>query len=327
MKNIRIELIDADALRLPADVLLLKYAQQHFGVDKIVAERLAAQGADHAKTQPAAGHFGYVHGGGSVGAKSVLFVGVVPLYEFSYEEIREFARRALSSLAKLQPTAQHVAATLHGVGYGLDEAESLKAEVAGFFDAIRDGEIPVALERVSIVERSSGRVARLSSVLDRLLPEGSSTSAQEDLSGLRAETLRSAGYTSISKPRAFVAMPFRSEMDDTYHYGIQKAVHEAGFLCERADLSSFVGDVMQWVHQRIRSASLVIADLTDANPNVYLEVGYAWASGVPTVLVARNAEDLLFDVRGQRCLVYGSIRDVEELLKKELTELRDRGAL
>jgi hypothetical protein len=38
---------------------------------------------------------------------------------------------------------------------------------------------------------------------------------------------------------------------------------------------------MEWVKQRIRGASLVIADLTTANLNVYLEVGYAWAAAGP----------------------------------------------
>ena len=53
----------------------------------------------------------------------------------------------------------------------------------------------------------------------------------------------------------------------------------AGYLGERADLATFTGDVMDWVRARISSANLVIADLTSANPNVYLEVGYAWGKG------------------------------------------------
>jgi hypothetical protein len=32
-------------------------------------------------------------------------------------------------------------------------------------------------------------------------------------------------------------MPFAPEYDDLFHYGIQGAVHAAGFLCERADLA------------------------------------------------------------------------------------------
>ncbi len=63
---------------------------------------------------------------------------------------------------------------------------------------------------------------------------------------------------------------------------------------------------------------MVIADLSLANPNVYLEVGYAWGRGRPTILVVRDVKELRFDVQGTRCLVYQSIRHLEELLTKEL---------
>ena len=66
---------------------------------------------------------------------------------------------------------------------------------------------------------------------------------------------------------------------------------------------------------------MVIADLSTANPNVYLEVGYAWGCGKPTILAVRQAEDLKFDVSGQRCLIYRSIKSLEELLRQELNGL------
>ncbi len=136
------------------------------------------------------------------------------------------------------------------------------------------------------------------------------------------EPLRTAGARSRGKPHVFVAMPFAPEFDDHFHYGIQQAVNTAGYLCERADLATFSGDVITWVKERIDSARLLVADLSTANPNVYLEVGYAWGKGIPTVLLARDATDLKFDVKGQRCLVYGSIRKLEELLARELTQLK-----
>jgi hypothetical protein len=74
--------------------------------------------------------------------------------------------------------------------------------------------------------------------------------------------------------------------------------------------------------KRIDSARLLVADLSTANPNVYLEVGYAWGRGVPTVLVARDTAGLGFDVKGQRCLVYNnSIKKLEDSLTKELKSL------
>ena len=118
-------------------------------------------------------------------------------------------------------------------------------------------------------------------------------------------------------------MPFADEMSDIFHYGIQGAVNAAGLLAERADLSAFTGEVMEWVRTRISGANLVVADLTNANPNVYLEVGYAWGKGVPTVLLVKSTADLKFDVRGQRCIVYSSIKDLEQKLSNELRELVD----
>ena len=59
---------------------------------------------------------------------------------------------------------------------------------------------------------------------------------------------------------------------------------------------------------------MVVAELTGANPNVYLEVGYAWALKVPAVLLA-------CDVKGHRGLVHRIIRELEALLAAELATL------
>jgi len=134
-----------------------------------------------------------------------------------------------------------------------------------------------------------------------------------------AEALGKNAY----KPHIFVAIPFTEEMDDVYHYGIRAPVNAAGYLCERADLTPFTGDILERIKSRIETASLVIAELTTANPNVFLEVGYAWGKKRPTILLVRDAEKLPFDVRGQRCLVYSRIRDLEEALVRELQGLKD----
>lgn len=126
----------------------------------------------------------------------------------------------------------------------------------------------------------------------------------------------------LKKPHVFVAMPFAQEFDDVFHYAIQTSVNGAGYLCERADVSAFTGDVMERVKRRIKTAELVIADLTGSNPNVHLEVGYAWGCGKPTVLVTRRVEDLNFDTKGQRCLAYKTIRDLENQLRTELEDLK-----
>ena len=133
--------------------------------------------------------------------------------------------------------------------------------------------------------------------------------------------LPTAGRESEAKPHVFVAMPFSDEFDDIYYYGIEPAVKAAGYLCERADTRCFPGDILDWIKARIQTAALVIADLSTGNPNVYLEVGYAWGHKRPTILLTRDVNDLKFDVRGQRCVIYKRIRDLEENLKRELGEM------
>jgi hypothetical protein len=322
-RSLLISVARGDALKVKADVLALKYADSLHGVDSAVFERLQEHGLQ--TRLPKLAGFTLRGTEDCIGAKHVLFVGVKTLREFGYSEIREFASKVLASLAGKAPDIAHVALTIHGPGYGLDEIEAFESELAGIVDAVTSGKFPQALQRITFIESNDGRARRLSAALKKLLPNGSlPVDGRGSISVLEDDvqnTLRTAGNLSASKPHVFVAMSFAEEMDDVFHYGIQGAVNAAGLLCERADLSAFTGDVMDWVKRRISSATLVVADLSSANPNVYLEVGYAWGCRIPTVLLARDTNDLKFDVKSQRCILYKSIKSLEESLHGELLGL------
>ncbi len=75
------------------------------------------------------------------------------------------------------------------------------------------------------------------------------------------------------------------------------------------------------VRKRIDSSTLVVADLTGANPNVYLDVGYAWGRGKSTVLLAAEGEKLEFDVQGQRLIFHKNITNHRTKLKADLKAL------
>ena len=113
-------------------------------------------------------------------------------------------------------------------------------------------------------------------------------------------------------------MPFAEEFQDVYEFGIYGPARKCGYICERVDDASFAGDILQAIRTRIETASLVVAELTGARPNVYLEVGYAWGKGIPVVFVAKQGEPLHFDVQTHRCIYYRTIgqlaRDLEGLL-------------
>jgi hypothetical protein len=51
-------------------------------------------------------------------------------------------------------------------------------------------------------------------------------------------------------------------------------------------------------------ARLAIADVTERNPNVNYELGLAHALGLPTIIISQNMEDVPFDYRHRRCILY-----------------------
>jgi hypothetical protein len=323
--EIRIEVRHIDALKIPADVLVLKYAQDLFGVDAAVFAKLALLNRNLEKRLPKPDEYLLLDTQASLGAAHVLFTGVVPLPQLRYREIRDFAFNSLQYLAGTQPDAEHICFTLHGATYGLDESEAFESEIGGIVEAIARDLCPSSLKRISFVEINEARARRLRSSLSKLLPEipdkGETT---RGFARRSTETgrLSQAGINSEEKPLIFVAMPFDKKMHDIFHYGIRNAVNQAGYLCERADEVVFTGDILELIKRRIGKASLVIADLTTANPNVYLEVGYAWGVGIPTVLIAQDPAELKFDVKGQKCIIYSGIRELEEKLSRELIGLK-----
>lgn len=303
---------EANVLDVPADVLVLKYAQGFHGVDRIVASRLQDASLNHADTTLVPGGHVVLPSSGNLAAPAVMFVGVSTLYEFGYPEIRSFAAEAMKILADELPEAESVSMTIHGVGYGLDEREAFLAQVGGLLDAFRNRAMPKYLERVVIVEHDGKRAQRLLKILHESLPLKYIADAFTGSGTISPQPLMDAGVTT--KPHVFVAMPFSVEMDDVYRFGIEGPTHSAGYLCERVDMSAFTGDILTRIKSRIESASLVIADVTGANPNVYLEVGYAWGKERPTLIVVREGEELKYDISSQRCIRYKSISDLANQL-------------
>ena len=119
--------------------------------------------------------------------------------------------------------------------------------------------------------------------------------------------------------QVFVVMPFASEFDDIYEAGIKPVVCESGFKCVRADELEHNKGVLEVVYEQIKSAHLVVADMTGRNPNVYYEVGYAHALGKDVVLLTKRAEELPVDLRGFNHIVYeGRITVLRKRLAQRL---------
>jgi hypothetical protein len=322
MITIRVEC--ADVTSFDCDVLLLKYAQRFYGADGVVAAALGPKPFERFEVRqneykilrrPAAGW--------TIAARNVVFVGVPPLELFDYGEIRRFSLRGLRAISEHLKTSRNVATTIHGVGFGLDEGEAFRAQLAGIADFEKDEPDPLNLTFVELDQR---RANRLNAMLEHAETQARPSDVAQGASraGFGTE-VTNAGLESDRKEHVFVAMPFGEEMLDVYELAIKEAAHGAGFLCVRVDQEVFTGDILVMIKERIMSAALVVADLTNANPNVYLEVGYSWASNRPTVLVARQGSKIGFDLQGHRCVLYKNLVELKGKLEKELLSLRASG--
>jgi len=316
VQGVAIEIEAADVLASAADVLVLKHAQVSLGVDAAAKEQL---GLDLDMSLLPGAQL-VASSSGQVGPRTVVFLGVPRLSDFGYAEIRLFGRRAVSMVLTEFPDCRELAMTLHGAGYGLDETACFEAELAGIAEAL-DQQGKTSLKRVAIFELDERRAERLRRRLEIVLPVPSRSldagSAAELTRGLR----QPAEAGAARRDHAFVATPFSENFEDIFHYAIEPAVHNSGLLCERIDEQSFTGSIPERIKERIRSATLVVADLTDANPNVYLEVGFAWGAEIRTVLLCREDSTLKFDVQSERCITYSTIRNLEQRLTDELRHL------
>lgn len=118
---------------------------------------------------------------------------------------------------------------------------------------------------------------------------------------------------------AFVLMPFDSAFDDIYKIGIKETAHSLGLLAERVDEQIFREGILERIYRQIELADLIVADMTGQNANVFYEVGYAHAKGKLCILLTQNADDIPFDLKHHRHIVYGnSISDLRSMLLEAL---------
>lgn len=124
-----------------------------------------------------------------------------------------------------------------------------------------------------------------------------------------------AGATG-PKPFVFVIMPFKDEFKKVYEEGIQPAAIAAGAHAERLDEQIYTSSMYGRLVNQIAKADLIVADVSEENPNVFYEVGYAHALNKEVFLVTNGSGKFHFDVQDRRHIVY---RDGLAYLKQELT--------
>ena len=116
----------------------------------------------------------------------------------------------------------------------------------------------------------------------------------------------------------FVVMPFKEELREVYDSHIRAVASRIDRTVSRADDFFTATTVLSDVWSAIWNAQLIIADCTGRNANVFYEVGIAHTVGKPVILLAQREEDIPFDVKHLRCILYEQTAEGLNALERAL---------
>lgn len=106
--------------------------------------------------------------------------------------------------------------------------------------------------------------------------------------------------------KSLVIMPFGPTIGDYYQKIYRPALEAAGFQVSRADESVQPKIILDEIKSDIKSADLLLADLTGKNANVLYELGLAHALGKDVILTAKSKRDIPFDLQHIRVIFYNT---------------------
>ncbi len=108
---------------------------------------------------------------------------------------------------------------------------------------------------------------------------------------------------AIGKKLVFVAMPFKDAMKPVFEV-VRETLEEHGWEVVRADhVEHHPRNIIDTIIYLILASDLIIAEVTKANPNVFYELGWAFATDQDVVLLTQGKK-IPFDVNTERAIIY-----------------------
>ena len=140
--------------------------------------------------------------------------------------------------------------------------------------------------------------------------------------------------SSIKKPKTcFVICPIgspdsetRRRSDDLLDFIIQPVLKDLNVEVKRADLIGAPGDITVQIITELNKSDLIIADLTDKNPNVFYELAICHALKKPVIHFIKKGDGVPFDLQQNRVVSYDTtdlrmLDPTKQELKKEMENL------
>lgn len=124
----------------------------------------------------------------------------------------------------------------------------------------------------------------------------------------------------VNEKLCFIIMPFTDKLNPIYESIIKPVIKDLKLECLRADEIFTSKPIIEDIWDNIKKARFLIADLTERNPNVFYELGLAHALNKEVILLTQDINDVPFDLRHFRIIVYQDSISGADKLKSTLKD-------
>lgn len=126
--------------------------------------------------------------------------------------------------------------------------------------------------------------------------------------------------------KAFLALQFNGELNQSFKDRLKEAVSETGFVLNTVDEEPRAGLIDDKIRLDIRNSRFVIADLTDGNKGAYWEAGFANGLGKEVIYMCKDEvmnnetspNNPHFDVSHHQCILWS-----EDHFENAVKKLKD----
>ena len=101
------------------------------------------------------------------------------------------------------------------------------------------------------------------------------------------------------------------------------AAGRCGIRAERIDEPESNERITDRILESIRKAEYVVADLSDARPNVFYEAGYAQGIGKTPIYIASTGTKLEFDLKDYPVIHFKNMKELKDRLEKRFRSLAE----
>ncbi len=157
---------------------------------------------------------------------------------------------------------------------------------------------------------------------------GSNEASSVEYSGLpqfeylQTQSILNGDEIKIKTGKAFVLIPHNKEFDELFYHYIKPALESHGLTVLKADNIFKPGNILSQVWAQIRTAEVILADVSGQNSNVIFEIGLCYGLQRCPILLTRNPSELPFNIRNLRYIQYeNSISGAHKLAEQLKTSV------